>query len=379
MPDPNLSPYQVAEAIRRSTPANYLPGDRSRAFGCATLRSSLKSTPGILMARQESPTGAGKEAPANAPGFAPSGAFFLRTKLLPPRPAPEILARPRLIERLQANLALPVTLVTANAGSGKTTLIADFLRKQERPYVWYQLDHTDADPAVFLGYLAYGIQQRVAGFGETMFAFLQQAQELAQQPERAADVLLNEIMEGVEQQMILVLDDYHHLGGETPVHAVLDRLIAYLPDVIHVIIISRDIPPLTLARLRSQDSLSIIDRADLLFTDEETQELFRKVFGLALTAEQLREYGERTHGRITALQLVRQVAQRQVSSGAPDKAPDPLAVLRQSERDIFEYFAEEVFAAEPPEIQQYLMRIALLDRIETETCARLYPEIISSA
>jgi ATP/maltotriose-dependent transcriptional regulator MalT/DNA-binding SARP family transcriptional activator len=314
---------------------------------------------------------------ANAPDF--SGRFFLRTKLLPPRPAPEILARQRLIERLQANLTLPMTLVTANAGSGKTTLIADFLRKQERPYVWYQLDHTDADPAVFLGYLAYGIQQRVAGFGETMFAFLQQAQELAQQPERAADVLLNEILEGVEQQMILVLDDYHHLGGETPVHAVLDRLIAYLPDVIHVIIISRDIPPLALARLRSQDSLSIIDRADLLFTDGETQELFRKVFGLALTAEQLREYGERTHGWITALQLVRQVAQRQASSAPPDKAQDPLAVLHQSERDIFEYFAEEVFAAESPEIQQYLMRIALLDRIEVETCARLYPQTISSA
>src|SRR2546428_6041025 len=223
MPDPIYPPYQVADAIRRSTPANYLPGDRSPAFGCATLRNSLKSTPGRLMARQESPTGAGNEAPANAPGFAPSGAFFLRTKLLPPRPTPEILARPRLIERLQANLALPVTLVTANAGSGKTTLIADFLRKQERPYVWYQLDHTDADASVFLGYLAYGIQQRVADFGETLFAYLQQSQQFAEQPERAADVLLNEILELVEQPLIIVLDDYHHLGTETHVHAVLDR------------------------------------------------------------------------------------------------------------------------------------------------------------
>lgn len=331
------------------------------------------------MGRQETRTGGKNEAPASAPEFAPSGAFFLRTKLLPPRPAPEILARPRLGERLQANLALPVTLVTANAGSGKTTLVADFLRKQERPYVWYQLDRTDADPAVFLGYLTYGIQQRIGNFGETMFAYLQQTQELAQQPKLAADVLLNEILEGVEQKLIVVLDDYHHLGTDTSVHAVLDRLIAYLPDVIHVIIISRDIPPLALARLRSQDSLAIIDRTDLLFTEEETQELFRKVFGLALTAEQLREYGERTHGWITALQLVRQVAQRQIAAGANEKATDPLAVLHQSERDIFEYFAEEVFAAEPLEIQHYLMRIALLDRIELETCARLFPQVISSA
>ncbi len=374
MPELIRSPLSAAGANRRAILLDCLVTNRTRALGCVNLRGSQKSQLGILMDSQQRRTGAMNVVPVNAPDF--SGKFFLRTKLLPPRPAPEILARPRLIERLQANLALPMTLVTANAGSGKTTLVADFLRKQERPYVWYQLDHTDADPAVFLGYLAYGIQQRVEGFGETIFAFLQQAQELAQQPERAADVLLNEILEGVEQQLILVLDDYHHLGGETPVHAVLDRLIAYLPDVIHVIIISRDIPPLTLARLRSQDSLSIIDRGDLLFTDAETQELFRKVFGLALTAEQLREYGERTHGWITALQLVRQVAQRQA---APDKAPDPLAVLHQSERDIFEYFAEEVFAAESPEIQQYLMRIALLDRIEVETCARLFPQIISSA
>jgi LuxR family transcriptional regulator, maltose regulon positive regulatory protein len=371
------SPIHAASANRRAVLSNWLVPDRTRAFGCVNLRSSQKSPLGILMTSQEPRTGAMDTALPNAPEF--SGSFFLRTKLLPPRPAPEILARPRLTERLQANLALPVTLVTANAGSGKTTLIAEFLRKQERPYVWYQLDRTDADPAVFLGYLAYGIQQRISGFGDAMFAFLQQAQELAQQPERAADVLLNEILERVEQQMILVLDDYHHLGTETPVHAVLDRLIAYLPDVIHVIIISRDIPPLTLARLRSQDALSIVDRADLLFTDEETQELFRRVFGLELTPEQLREYGERTHGWITALQLVRQVAQRQMTSGAQDKAPDPLAVLHQSERDIFEYFAEEVFGAEPAEIQQFLMRIALLDRIEVDTCARLFPQTISSA
>src|SRR5205807_7910568 len=120
--------------------------------------------------------------------------------------------------------------------------------------------------------------------------------------------------------------------------------IAYLPDVIHVIIVSRESPPLTLARLRSQESLALIDRDDLLFTDEEIQELFRKVFGLALTSEQLREYGERTHGWITALQLVRQVAQRQRSPEMDQKQIDPLAVLQQSERDIFEYFAEEVFA-----------------------------------
>ena len=311
-------------------------------------------------------------------------AFFLRTKLLPPRPAPALLSRPRLTDRLLGNLAHPVTLVTANAGSGKTTLVADFVHSHARQFVWYQLDHTDADPFVFLRYVTHGIKQAVPGFGEVTFSYLQQsADELARHPERAVDVLLNEVLEKVEQQLIFVLDDYHHLGTETAVHAVVDRLLAYLPDVMHVIIISRDVPPLALARLRSQASLSIIDRNELLFTDEETQELFRKVFDLELTPAQLTEYRERTHGWITALQLVRQVAQRQAlahsgegnGNGAGVDAPDLVEILRQSERDIFDYFAEEVFADEPEDVQSLLLRISLLDRVELDTCARLFPEM----
>jgi LuxR family transcriptional regulator, maltose regulon positive regulatory protein len=303
--------------------------------------------------------------------------FFLRTKLLPPRPAPALLSRPRLTERLLSNLAHPVTLVAANAGSGKTTLVADFVRTNARSFVWYQLDHTDADPFVFLGYLTHGIKQSVPNFGDVMLSYLQQsADELARQPERAVDVLLNEVLENVEQQLILILDDYHHLGTETAVHGVVDRLLAYLPDVLHVIIISRDLPPLSLARLRSQASLTVIDRNELLFTDEETQELFRKVFDLELTPAQLSEYRERTHGWITALQLVRQVAQRQAfAEGAREgDAPDLVEILRQSERDIFDYFAEEVFADEPEDVQQLLLRISLLDRVETGIITKVYPE-----
>src|SRR5688500_18596045 len=306
--------------------------------------------------------------------------LFLRTKLLPPRPAPSLLPRPRLVARLEQNLAHAVTLVTAPAGSGKTTLVADFIRTGGHPFVWYQLDHTDADPLVFLGHVAHGIRQLAAGFGDATMSYMQEAsKELAQAPERAVDVLLNEVLDRVEQQFILVLDDYHHLGGETPVHKVVDRLLAYLPDLIHVVIISRDMPPLALARMRTQASLAVIDRQELLFTDGETQELFRNVFDLELTPEQLAEYRERTHGWITALQLVRQVAQRHVlarSSGGGETAapPDLVEILRQSERDIFDYFAEEVFADEAEEVQQLLLRLSLLERVEPEACNRLYPQ-----
>nr|MBA3241339.1 tetratricopeptide repeat protein [Acidobacteriota bacterium] len=307
--------------------------------------------------------------------------FFLRTKLLPPRPAPARLPRPRLSERLQQNLGHAVTLVTAPAGSGKTTLVADFIRTRDRGFVWYQLDHMDSDPLVFLGYLTHGIKRLIPGFGDATFAYLHEsAKELAQAPERAVDVLLNEVLDHVEQQFILVLDDYHHLGTDTPVHRVVDRLLSYLPDVMHVVIISRDMPPLALSRMRTQASLAVIDRQELLFTDEETRELFRKVFDLELTPEQLAEYRERTHGWITALQLVRQVAQRQaLARGIPEgeaaaASPDLVEILRQSERDIFDYFAEEVFADEPEDVRHFLLRVSLLERVEPETCSRLFPE-----
>ncbi|HKP47840.1 MAG TPA: BTAD domain-containing putative transcriptional regulator [Pyrinomonadaceae bacterium] len=306
-------------------------------------------------------------------GASPS--FFLRTKLLPPRPAPELLTRPRLTNRLLANLTYPLTLVTANAGSGKTTLVADFLRKHERQFVWYQLDHTDADPAVFLGYLGFGIQKLIPQFGTALFSYLQQStSESAQHPERAVDVFLNEVLEHVEQQLILVLDDYHHLGANTAVHVVMDRLLAYLPDVLHVIIVSREVPPLALGRLRTHSPLATIDRDDLLFTDEETRELFRQVFDLELSPEQLSEYRERTHGWITALQLVRQMAQRTVISSREGHGdvPNLVDVLRQSERDIFDYFAEEVFTDEPTDVQSLLLKVSLLDRIELDICGALY-------
>src|SRR4030095_3178554 len=215
---------------------------------------------------------------------------------------------------------------------------------------------------------------------KAMFAYLQEASaELARDPERAVDVLINEILELVDQKLIVVLDDYHHLGSETTVHVVMDRLLAYLPDVLHVVIVSREMPPLALARLRTQSPTAIIERSDLLFTDEETRHLLRQVFDLELTPQQLAEYRERTHGWITALQLVRQVAQKTITNRGGLTGPaDLIEVLRQSERDIFDYFAEEVFADESEQVTGLLLRIALLDRIELDTCAALFKGMNSS-
>ena len=259
--------------------------------------------------------------------------FFVRTKLLPPRTGSELLKRPRLTERLQANLGAPFTMVAADAGCGKTTLIADFLRDNARPSVWYQLDHTDADPIVFLNYVAHGIREIAPNFGDALFAYLSDAnEELIRFPERAADLLINEILRSIEQPFILVLDDYHHIGRKTLVHKIIDRVLQYASEHLHLIITTRDLPPLAIMRRRTQLAALVITRDDLLFTDSEVKDLFSSTLSVELNSGQLAEYRHRTHGWITALQLVRQVAEKETDSSTETQKLDLSEILQRSEK-----------------------------------------------
>ncbi|HEV7699195.1 MAG TPA: hypothetical protein VGO43_03115, partial [Pyrinomonadaceae bacterium] len=299
--------------------------------------------------------------------------FFLRTKLLPPRAASEILKRPRLTERLRANGETPVTMVAADAGYGKTTLIADFLRDQAKPYVWYQLDHTDADPVVFLNYVAHGIRGIEPEFGEALISYLAEANEdLVRSPERAADLLINEILRSIEQPFVLVLDDYHHIGVDTPVHKIVDRILQYASELLHLMITTRDLPPLAIMRRRAQAKALVITRDDLLFTDDEVRELFRSTLNVELNEEELSEYRDRTHGWITALQLVRQIAEKESGGG---ERPDLNEILKRSERDIFDYFAEEVFSREDEETQSLLLHLSLLESLPLHHCSLIFSEM----
>ena len=144
-----------------------------------------------------------------------------------------------------------------------------------------------------------------------MFSYLSEANEdLLRSPERAADVLINEILRSIEQPFILVLDDYHHIGTETIVHKIVDRILLYASEHLHVIITTRDLPPLAIMRRRTQSAALVITREDLLFTDAEVSELFRNTLAVELKSEQISEYRDRTHGWITALQLVRHSLKR---------------------------------------------------------------------
>ncbi len=306
--------------------------------------------------------------------------FFLRTKLLPPRAVSEMLPRPRLTNRLQENLNSPITMVAADAGCGKTTLISDFIRNSSRQSVWYQLDYTDADPFVFLGYIVHGIRNFAPEFGETVLPYIEKAtDEFLRFPERAVDLLLNEILETIEQPFILVLDDYHHIGRETVVHKLVDRLLQYSSEIIHLIITTRDLPPLAIMRRRTQSRALVITREDLLFTDEEMRELFRQTLNVELKDDEIIEYRKRTDGWITALQLVRQVAEQEIYARSDSFKLNLGDVLRQSEKDIFDYFAEEVFSHESEETQNLLLHLSLLESLPLDVCSRLFTDMRCSA
>jgi ATP/maltotriose-dependent transcriptional regulator MalT/DNA-binding SARP family transcriptional activator len=300
--------------------------------------------------------------------------FFLKTKLLPPRLGRRVLPRPRLVERIRGFLDQPATIVYADAGCGKTTLVTEFVRSSGLPFVWYQIDPTDLDLAVFFGYLSHGIRQLQPGFGDVVLRFIAETENLATKTDQLVDVFINEVVERIDQKTILVIDDYHQVDSSEPIASAVDRIFQYIPDVLHVVITSRTMPNLSVSRLRSKGLIGVVDRKDLLFTPTEVQKLFAETFRQRLAPDQVHQFYEKTDGWVTGLQLIQQSldhsAQRNnQDSGENSNTKDWLATaFQQSELDIFDYFAEEVLQSEPAPTRLMLGKLSLLDRIDPMIC-----------
>ena len=300
--------------------------------------------------------------------------FFLKTKLLPPRLGRRVLARPRLVERIRGFLDQPATIVCADAGCGKTTLVAEFVRSSELPFVWYQIDPTDVDLAIFFGYLTHGIRQLQPTFGEVVLRFIDETENLASKTDHLVDVFISEVVEHIDQKTIVVIDDYHQVDSSEPIAAAVDRIFQYIPDVLHIVITSRTMPNLSVTRLKSKGLIGVVDRNDLLFTPLEVQKLFAETFRQPLAPDQVHQFYEKTDGWVTGLQLIQQSLDQSAQSNNQDSAPNSntqqwlASAFKQSELDIFDYFAEEVLQAEPEQTRLMLGKLSLLDRIDPEIC-----------
>jgi len=283
---------------------------------------------------------------------------LLTTKLYIPSPRPGLVPRPRLIERLNAGIHGKLALVSAPAGFGKTTLVSEWIAGSGRPTAWLSLDEGDSDPARFFAYLIAALQNVDPAIGQTAQAMLQNPQPPP--PESLLTALINDVA-ATSDPFILVLDDYH-LITTLPIHQLLAFLLEHAPPQMHLVVATREDPPLPLSRLRARGQTVEIRQADLQFTAEETTEFLRQARQLELSPADVAALQRRTEGWAAGLQLVA------LSISGNDDAERLVRSFTGSHRYVLDCLIEEVFQQQSPDVQDFLLKTSLLDRFTAPLC-----------
>jgi len=283
---------------------------------------------------------------------------LLATKLYIPQSLPSIVPRPDLTKRLTDGMEGELTLISAPAGFGKTTLLGEWIHKTEMPVAWISLDAGDNDPVRFLTYLVAALQNIEPGIGKYALATLQSPQ--SPPIESVLTNLINEIT-ALPNDFVLALDDYH-LVDEEQIHNIVEFLLDHLPRKIHLVIACRADPPLSLARLRSRNKLREFRASDLSFTTEETTEFFNKGMSLGLSNGDIAMLESRTEGWIAGMQLAG------LSMQSCTDAPSFIKLFAGDDRHIMDYLVEQVMDLQSEQIQNFLLHTSILNRLSEPLC-----------
>ncbi len=286
---------------------------------------------------------------------------LLQTKLYLPPLRPQLVPRARLRARLDAGLRQGhrLTLVCAPAGFGKTTLITAWLYETDREIAWLSLDEDDADPIRLLTYLIAALQQVDGRIGRALQPLLQAPQP---PPLPGLVTLLINDLAATPALFCLVLDDLHLLHGES-VETVLRFLVENLPPNAHLVVATREEPPLPLARWRARGQLTELRASDLRFTPEEAAAFLQQTMGLTLSPEACAALAARTEGWIAGLQLAALALQEQ-----PASAEAALTTGGEDTRYVMDYLLTEVLQRQPEHLREFMLQIALLDRFTPALC-----------
>ncbi len=289
---------------------------------------------------------------------APPGPPLVETKLRPPDRRAGLVARPELVARLDATADRHrLTLVSAAAGWGKTTLVGDWLAGARRPSAWVALDASDNDPARFWRYVAEALGRAgipvdaqavgaLAGGGDTREAGL--------------SALIN-AMDDAGVEATIALDDYHAIS-EPGIHDAVAFMVEHLPGSLRLVMTSRTDPPIGLGRLRARGDLGEIRSSDLRFSDTEAGRLLNHAIGLELEDEQVQRLRARTEGWAAGLYLAG------LSLRGRDDAAGFIEAFAGDDRMVVDYLAAEVLEGQDPERRRFLLRTSVLSRLNGPLC-----------
>jgi LuxR family maltose regulon positive regulatory protein len=283
---------------------------------------------------------------------------LLKTKLHVPTPRRSVLPRSRLTSRMSGASEVSLTLVSAPAGFGKTTLLSEWSSRSagaRDSTAWVSLDHRDDDPGTFWSYVGAALRSVAPDLGAAAELDAPQA------PTQAALAQLLNALQGREQDVQLVLDDYHVIT-DAVIHEGLAFLLDHLPDQVHVVLATRSDPPLQLARLRARGRLLEVRASDLRFTLEEATTYLRGSMGLPLTERDVVALDDRTEGWAAALQLAA------LSMQGRDDVSAFIDSFTGDDRYVVDYLAEEVLQRLPVGARRFLLDTCILSRFNGSLC-----------
>jgi LuxR family maltose regulon positive regulatory protein len=289
---------------------------------------------------------------------------LLVTKFTIPPVRSALLQRSHLLTALDQSRSFPLTLLSASAGFGKTTLLSAWANQSTSQVAWLALDEQDNDPTRFWAYVIASLRHSGSPVGEAALAMLHSPHPSLLTG--ALTSLINELA-ALSQDIALILDDYHRIR-EPAIHDSLQFLLDHLPPCLHLLLASRSDPKLALARLRARGQVIEIRETELRLSGEEAARFLTQVTNLSLTEEEIGRLETRTEGWIAGLQLAALSLRRH------DDASAFIQAFAGSHRFILDYVQEEILEPLPEGQQRFLLQTSVLERMNAEVCQRLSGE-----